>query len=205
MEGGAPAPVEFLIRIGSATNVLLRTTYLWWLVVGWLGIVKTWLGFPSSSLSWKIKRSNWVRLQWKSTEEPSGVLSLLREVGGFCTWSLFRVSISSKVGNHSLHLPSQEPKVYTYEYLPIFRTITEMIPPKTAMPSKTPTMIPTRVPTDKPPEWDRRKKAESPDEQYSSNKPRHRPTVDNKGCSTLFVLYLSSRRWLRRGEKLGLI
>ena len=47
---------------------------------------------------------------------------------------------------------SQEPKVYTYEYLPIFRTITEMIPPMTAMPTKTPTMIPTRVPTDKPPE-----------------------------------------------------
>lgn len=48
---------------------------------------------------------------------------------------------------------SQEPKVYTYEYRPdIFRTITEMIPPMTAMPSKTPTMIPTRVPTEKPPE-----------------------------------------------------
>ena len=54
---------------------------------------------------------------------------------------------------------SQEPKVYTYEYRPdIFRTITEMIPPMTAMPSKTPTMIPTRVPTEKPPEWDRKKK-----------------------------------------------
>ena len=58
---------------------------------------------------------------------------------------------------------SQEPKVYTYEYLPIFRTITEMIPPMTAMPTKTPTMIPTMSPLTSHLNDTEKKKAEFPD------------------------------------------